>query len=52
MRVVRTLAALLVPPLGVFLAAGLSKSFWLNLVLTLLGYFPGVVHALWVVLKR
>jgi len=36
------------PPLGVFCAVGLRSHFWLNLVFTLLGYVPGVVHAFYV----
>ena len=51
MQVVRVIAAVVLPPLGVFLRSGLHKRFWLNLVLTFFGYIPGVIHALWVVLK-
>jgi uncharacterized membrane protein YqaE (UPF0057 family) len=51
MRAVRVIAAVLLPPVGVFLRYGLQKRFWLNIVLTFFGYIPGVVHALWVVLK-
>ncbi len=44
--------AVVLPPLGVFYAVGLTGHFWLNVVLTLLGYVPGVVHALYVALDR
>jgi uncharacterized membrane protein YqaE (UPF0057 family) len=37
--------ATVLPPLGVFCAVGLRRQFWLNLVFTLLGYVPGLVHA-------
>lgn len=40
------------PPLGVALKVGFGFSFWLNLVLTLLGHIPGVVHGIYVVLKN
>ena len=50
MPIVRIVAAVLVPPLGVFLARGIGGTFWLNCLLTLLGYVPGVMHALYVVL--
>lgn len=43
----RKLFAILLPPVSVFVDAGLGRHFWLNLLLTLLGYIPGVVHALW-----
>ncbi len=44
--------AILLPPLGVFLEVGLGKHFWINIVLTLLGYIPGIVHAVWVIARR
>lgn len=44
------LAALLVPPIAVFLKVGFGVQFWINLILTLLGFIPGQIHALWVVL--
>ena len=43
--------ATVLPPLGVFCAVGLRSQFWLNLVFTLLGYVPGVVHAFYVLLS-
>lgn len=52
MDVVRILAAIILPPLGVFLQVGIGLHFWLNILLTLLGYVPGIVHAVWVVLRR
>ncbi len=36
---------ILLPPLAVFLKHGLSGIFFLNLVLTLIGWLPGVIHA-------
>lgn len=45
----RIIAAVLLPPLGVYLTVGLGPAFWLNLVLTLLGYIPGIIHALWII---
>lgn len=50
--VFRILLAILLPPLGVFLQVGLGLQFWLNILLTLLGYIPGIVHAVWVILRR
>ncbi len=44
--------AILLPPLGVFLEVGLGKHFWINIVLTLLGYIPGIVHAVWIIARR
>lgn len=51
MKILRIVAAVVLPPLGVFLTSGLSLAFLINIGLTLLGYVPGIIHALWVVLK-
>jgi uncharacterized membrane protein YqaE (UPF0057 family) len=47
----RILFAVLLPPLGVFMQERLHKRFWINVLLTLLGYIPGIVHAVYVILK-
>jgi uncharacterized membrane protein YqaE (UPF0057 family) len=50
--VLRILLAILLPPVGVFLQVGIGLHFWLNILLTLLGYVPGIIHAIWVILKK
>lgn len=52
MDVIRILLSILLPPLGVFLQVGIGLHFWLNILLTLLGYFPGLIHAIWVILRK
>ncbi len=52
MDIIRIIVAILLPPLGVFLQEGLGKHFWINILLTLLGYIPGIVHALYIIIKR
>jgi uncharacterized membrane protein YqaE (UPF0057 family) len=52
MDVLRILLAILLPPLGVFLQVGIGLQFWLNILLTLLGYVPGIIHAIWVIVSR
>ena len=52
MDLVRIIFAILLPPLGVFLQVGIGKHFWLNILLTLLGYIPGIVHAVWIIAKK
>jgi uncharacterized membrane protein YqaE (UPF0057 family) len=47
----RLVIAILLPPLGVFLQVGIGKHFWINILLTLLGYIPGIIHAVWVIVK-
>jgi len=44
--------ALFLPPLAAFLVVGLSTPFWINLILTLLGWLPGTVHAIWLIVSR
>ena len=45
----RIVIAILLPPLGVFLQVGIGKHFWINVLLTILGYIPGIIHAIWVI---
>jgi uncharacterized membrane protein YqaE (UPF0057 family) len=51
-NLIRIIAAILLPPLGVFLKVGLGGAFWLNILLTLLGFVPGMIHALWVIARQ
>lgn len=41
--------AVILPPLGVFLEVGIGSALLLNIVLTILGYIPGIIHALYIV---
>ena len=51
MSLLSIILAILLPPLGVALQYGISKKFWINLILTLIGWLPGVIHALIVLSK-
>ncbi|MEW4562018.1 YqaE/Pmp3 family membrane protein [Bremerella sp. JC770] len=50
--VIRILLAIILPPVGVFFEVGLGLHFWLNILLTLFGYIPGIIHAVWVILRK
>ena len=52
MDVVRVICSIILPPLGVFLQVGIGLHFWINILLTLLGYIPGIIHAVWIILKE
>ncbi|MFD1383478.1 YqaE/Pmp3 family membrane protein [Rhodanobacter aciditrophus] len=52
MDLIRILFSVLLPPLGVFLQVGIGGAFWLNILLTILGYIPGIIHAVWVIARR
>jgi len=51
MKLLRYLLGLLVPPLGVFLTVGVGPTLIINILLTLLGWLPGSIHAVWVIAK-
>ena len=51
MDIIRILLAILLPPVGVFLQVGLGLHFWINILLTLLGYIPGIIHAIYIIIK-
>ncbi len=52
MDLIKIICSIILPPLGVFLQVGIGKHFWINIILTILGYIPGIVHAVWVVAKN
>ena len=49
MNILNLILAILLPPVGAFLQVGVTKHFIINIVLTLLGFLPGVLHAVWLV---
>lgn len=50
-RIGAIIAAVLLPPLGIFLARGLGPVFWLGVALTILFWLPGMFFALITVLR-
>lgn len=48
----RIILAVILPPLGVFLEVGFGKHFWINVVLTLFGFVPGIIHAVYIIATR
>jgi uncharacterized membrane protein YqaE (UPF0057 family) len=51
MKLVRYLLGFFLPPVGVFLTYGLSTTLVINTLLTLLGWLPGSIHAIWAIAK-
>ncbi len=45
MRAAPVVAALLVPPLGVYLSEGVTRHFWIAAGLTLFAFVPGAIYA-------
>lgn len=48
-NVIEIILAILLPPLAVFLHDGIGTSFWISIILWLLGIIPGIIYALLVV---
>ncbi|XP_023916745.2 low temperature-induced protein lt101.2-like [Quercus suber] len=48
---IEVLLAILLPPMGVFLRYGCGVEFWIDLGLTLLGYIPGIIYAVYVIVR-
>lgn len=51
-KLFRYALAILIPPVGVFLTYGLSTTLLLSIILTLLGWVPGSLHAVWALAKH
>lgn len=52
-KVLLVILAILLPPLAVYLHQGeINTKFWIDLVLTLLFFLPGIIYALIVVLDK
>lgn len=51
MSLIRIIFAIILPPVGVFLTKGIGSEFWINILLTILGFLPGIIHAVWVIAK-
>lgn len=50
-KLLLVIIAIVLPPLAVGLKAGVGTHLFLNIILTLFLWLPGLLHALWVVLK-
>ncbi|CEJ91660.1 Putative Plasma membrane proteolipid 3 [[Torrubiella] hemipterigena] len=47
----KILLAIILPPIGVLLERGCGADLCINILLTILGYIPGIIHALYIILK-
>ena len=50
--IIRILLAIFLPPVAVLITTGIGLQFFLNIVLTILGIVPGMVHALWIIMRK
>jgi uncharacterized membrane protein YqaE (UPF0057 family) len=52
MKILRLVLGIVLPPLGVFLTFGVGPTLLINILLTLLGWVPGSIHAVWAIAKH
>ena len=46
MSLLTIILSVLLPPVAVFLEHGIGKNLLINILLTILGWVPGVIHAI------
>jgi uncharacterized membrane protein YqaE (UPF0057 family) len=51
MKINRYLLGLLLPPVGVYLVYGFGPTLVINIILTVVGWIPGSIHAVWAISK-
>ncbi|MFK7953145.1 MAG: YqaE/Pmp3 family membrane protein [Ekhidna sp.] len=51
MSIIKIIITILLPPLAVAMDKGLTGVFWLNLLLTICFFIPGMIHAFYVLTK-
>ncbi|KAI4108555.1 MAG: hypothetical protein L6R37_000991 [Teloschistes peruensis] len=49
--IIKIIFAIFIPPIGVLLEKGIGSDLCINILLTILGYIPGIIHALYIILK-
>ena len=52
MSLTMILLTIFLPPVAVALRQGIGWQFVLNVVLTMIGWLPGVIHAFWINTRR
>jgi uncharacterized membrane protein YqaE (UPF0057 family) len=52
MKMLRLILGILIPPLGVFMTFGVGPTLLINILLTVFGWLPGSIHAVWAIAKH
>ncbi len=47
-ELITLIATVLLPPLGVAMKKGIGSDFWINLILTIIFFVPGLIHGIYV----
>ncbi len=51
-KFLRLILGIVVPPVGIFLTYGIGSTLIINILLTILGWLPGSIHAVWAISKH
>ncbi|MFZ6051638.1 YqaE/Pmp3 family membrane protein [Halocola ammonii] len=52
MNLIEIILVILLPPVPVALRFGVSGKLLISIILTLLGWIPGVIYSIWVLTKK
>jgi len=52
MSLLNVVLAILLPPVSIFMNEGIGVTLFINILLTIVGWVPGSIHAVWVLSKR
>ena len=52
MSYIRLLIAFILPPAAVYMQFGIGRIFWINCLLTMLGFIPGMLHAVYMMVSQ
>lgn len=50
-KLLAIIVALFFPPVGLAIHEGVTRRFWICLLLTIIFFVPGLIYALWFILK-
>lgn len=50
-KLIHIILAIILPPVAVFLKSGVGKDLLINIILSLIFFIPGVLHAIWLITK-
>ncbi len=49
MQIIKLILAIIFPPIAALLQVGFTSHFFINILLTIIGGIPGMIHAIWLV---
>lgn len=52
MSILKIILSIFLPPVAAYLQVKLTTHFWINIILTIAGGIPGMIHALWLVTTK